>query len=325
MDAPGPIMALSPMADFTDLPFCRLVRECSGKEVIIFREMVAAEAIIRGNERTERICELDPVEHPVVQQLFGSNPQAMAEAAKIVMRDHKPDGIDINMGCPVPKAVNQFNGASLMKDVNLAVEIVRSVKAAINVPLSVKTRLGWSEPEDAIEFVKKLEDAGADAVEIHGRTKMQGYSGVADWDAVGKAISKLTIPAFVNGDIVDAKTAGEALSKSGAHGFLIARGALGRPWIFKRIKEALQTGTDPGDPTMEERMEIMVRHAEYQVETYGEAGLIKLRKHLPWYFKAVPGFRQFRADAVRVTTLRDVKKLCAQVLDYKSVSMATGK
>ncbi len=314
MDAPRPIMALSPMADFTDLPFCRLVRECSGKEVIIFREMASAEAIIRGNQRTDKICELDPVEHPVIQQLFGSDPTVMAEAAKIIMRDHKPDGIDINMGCPVPKAVNQFNGASLMKDVERASEIVKAVKDAINVPLSVKTRLGWDKPNDVIEFVKRLEDAGADAIEIHGRTKTQGYSGVADWDAVGKAISELSIPAFVNGDIVDAETAKEALSKSGAQGFLIARGALGRPWIFKRIRETFETGKDPGDPLIEEQMEIMVRHAEYQIEAYGEKGLIKLRKHFPWYFKGIPGFRQFRADAVTVSSLDDVKQLASRVL-----------
>ncbi|MDF1497486.1 MAG: tRNA dihydrouridine synthase DusB [Patescibacteria group bacterium] len=307
-------MALSPMADFTDLPFCRLVRECSGKEVIIFREMASAEAIIRGNQRTDKICELDPVEHPVVQQLFGSDPMAMAEAAKIVMQAHSPDGIDINMGCPVPKAVNQFNGASLMKDVERASEIVKAVKDAINVPLSVKTRLGWSEPGDVVEFVKRLEEAGADAIEIHGRTKTQGYSGIADWEAAGKAISKLSIPAFVNGDIIDDITAKEALSKSGAQGFLIARGALGRPWIFKRIKESLETGKDPGDPSIEEKMEIMLKHAEYQVEVYGEKGLIKLRKHLPWYFKNITGFRQFRADAVTVSSIKDIKELFRKVL-----------
>jgi tRNA-dihydrouridine synthase B len=315
MDAPRPVMALSPMADFTDLPFCRLVRECSGNEVIIFREMASAEAITRGNQRTDKICELDPIEHPVVQQLFGSKPDVMAEAAKILVQHHKPDGIDINMGCPVPKAVNLFNGASLMKDAERAALIVKAVKGAINVPLSVKTRLGWDNPKDVIKFVKILEDAGADAIEIHGRTKAQGYSGVADWDAVGKAVSELNIPAFVNGDIVDAKTAKQALSKSGAQGFLIARGALGRPWIFKRIRETLETGKDPGDPTIEERMEIMLRHAKYQVEAYGEYGLIKLRKHLPWYFKGVPGFRRYRADAVHISTLKDVEELSRKVLN----------
>jgi nifR3 family TIM-barrel protein len=276
--------------------------------------MVAAEALVRGSQRTDKICELDPIEHPVVQQIFGSNPEVMAKAANLIAREHKPDGIDINMGCPVPKAVNQFNGASLMKDVELAALIVKTVKDAINVPLSVKTRLGWSDARDSIEFVKRLEDAGADAIEIHGRTKTQGYSGEADWDAVGKAIDGLNIPAFVNGDILDVETAQSALRKSGAQGFLIARGALGRPWIFKRVKDALETGSDPGDPAIEERMSIMLRHAEYQIEAYGEQGLIKLRKHLPWYFKAVPGFRKFRADAVQVKSLEDVKKIVTDVL-----------
>lgn len=313
-------MALSPMADFTDLPFCHLVRECSGDEVVLFREMASAEAIVRGNKRTDKICELDPVEHPVVQQIFGSKPAVMAEAAKIIEENYKPDGIDINMGCPVPKAVNQFNGASLMKDPERATEIVRNVKDAINVPLSVKTRLGWDNPKDVIKFTKILEDAGADAVEIHGRTKVQGYSGEADWEAVGKATKNITIPAFVNGDIADAESAEEALSKSGAQGFLIARGALGRPWVFKRIKKALESGIDPGDPSIDERMRIMVKHAEYQIEAYGEKGLIKLRKHLPWYFKGVPGFRRFRADAVIVSSVQDVKELSKRVLSHSTKS-----
>jgi nifR3 family TIM-barrel protein len=314
MNNAEPIMALSPMADFTDLPFCRLVRECSGTEVVIFREMASAEAIIRGNQRTDKICELDPIEHPVIQQIFGSKPEVMAEAASIITKQHAPDGIDINMGCPVPKAVNQFNGASLMKNPERAQAIVRAVKSAINVPLSVKTRLGWSNPDDAMQFVKALEQAGANAIELHGRTKVQGYSGIADWDAVGKAIKGLEIPALVNGDIVDAETAKIALSKSGAQGFLIARGALGRPWIFKRIKQALETGTDPGDPEIDERMDIMLKHAQYQVEVYGERGLIKLRKHLPWYFKGFDGFRQYRADAVKVETIEDVRKIVESIM-----------
>ncbi len=316
MDSSRPIMALSPMADFTDLPFCRLVREFSGNEVVIFREMASAEAIVRGNKRTDKICELDPIEHPVIQQIFGSKPNIMAEASKIIEEKYKPDGIDINMGCPVPKAVNQFNGASLMKDPVTAVNIIKAVKNVINVPLSVKTRLGWDNPQDIVDFAKAIEGAGADALEIHGRTKSQGYSGSADWKAVGEAVSELKVPVFVNGDITNAESAKEALSKSGAQGFLIARGALGRPWIFKRIKEMLETGKDPGDPSAEERMRIMVKHAEYQLETYGDHGLIKLRKHLPWYFKGVIGFRQFRADAVTVSTLRDIIDLANKVLSY---------
>ncbi len=309
------IMALSPMADFTDLPFCRLVRECSGEDVIIFREMVASEAIVRGNQRTNKACKLDPVEHPVIQQIFGSKPEIMSQAASFIEKKYKPDGIDINMGCPVPKAVNQFNGASLMKNPERAKEIVCAVKSAINVPLSVKTRLGWNDSKNASNFVKMLEQAGADAIELHGRTKIQGYSGVADWNAVGKAIKNLQIPALVNGDIVDVETAKKALSQSGACGFLIARGVLGRPWIFKRIKQALETGFDPGDPELDERMMIMLKHVQYQIEAYGEQGLIKLRKHLPWYFKGFDGFRKYRADVVKVTTIEDVKRIVDLVLN----------
>jgi len=203
-----------------------------------------------------------------------------------------------------------------MCDTLRAADIVKTVKDAINVPLSVKTRLGWSDADNVVQFTKALEQAGADAITIHGRTKTQGYSGEADWDAVGRVAVELTIPVLVNGDIVDAASAQKALSKSGAQGFLIARGALGRPWIFKRISETLATGKDPGDPEIEERMEIIMKHALYQVEVYGDYGLIKLRKHIPWYFKGIAGYRQFRADAVRVTNLKDLKNLADKVLSH---------
>ncbi len=300
------------MADFTDRPFCHLVRELDN-ETVLFREMLAAEALVRGNERTLKMAELDPSERPVIQQLFGSEPDRMAEAAKLVEERFKPDGLDINMGCPVYKAVSNFNGASLMREPEKAAAIVKKVKDNIRIPLSVKTRLGWSKPDEVLEFVKILESAGADVVEIHGRTKAQAYAGHADWEAVGRAVKQVKIPVLVNGDVTDPENARQALEKSGAAGILIARGALGRPWVFRRIRQAWETGTDPGEPEVEERLKIMRRHAELQVEHYGESGLIQLRKHLPWYFKGIPSFRQFRAQAVHVSTLQDVEVLISSV------------
>jgi len=315
MDAKKPIFSLSPMADFTDLPFCRLIRDLD-KETILFREMVSAEAIVRGNQKTLTMCELEPIEHPVIYQLFGSNPETMAKAAKIIEKQFQPDGIDINMGCPVPKATSQYNGAFLMRDKYRAVSIVAAVKDAINIPLSVKTRLGWDDVNSSVEFVRALEKAGAEAIEIHGRTKVQGYSGIADWEAVGRAIKVLDVPAFVNGDIVDAKTAVDALDKSGAVGCLIGRGALGRPWIFNAIRNSLSGGQDYTEPDLDIKMDLMIKHAEYHIEKYGEKGVISLRKHLPWYFKGIAGFRQFRADAVQVKDLTDVKELAKRVIEF---------
>ena len=307
------------MADFTDSPFCRLIRECGGKAVI-FREMLAAEAIVRNNARTISYLGFDKSERPLVQQLFGSNPTSMAKAVEIVMRTSKPDGIDINMGCPVYKAVSNFNGASLMREPNKASALLSAIKSTHNVPFSVKTRLGWSKPDEIVEFAKILEQAGVDALEIHARTKLQGYSGKADWVAVKKAVNKVKIPVLVNGDIVDPKSAMQALEESGAQGVLIGRGALGNPWIFRRVQAVLAGEPDPGDPSLEERMKGLRRHAELQIESYGENGLIKLRKHFPWYFKGIPGFRQFRASAVQVSSLGDLDQLIATIIGQAHLS-----
>jgi tRNA-dihydrouridine synthase B len=318
-----PILGLSPMADFTDSPFCRLVRECGathqmvhdGGQAVIFREMLSAEAIVRGNARTISFLDFKDSERPLVQQLFGSNPDSMAKAAGIIMQTSKPDGLDVNMGCPVYKAVTNFNGASLMREPEKAVAIVRSIKSTHSVPLSVKTRLGWSKPDEVIEFSQMLEQAGIDALEVHARTKLQGYSGKADWSAVKKVVEKVKIPVLVNGDIVDPASALLALEQSGAQGLLIGRGALGNPWIFKRIQSVLSGKPDPGEPSLEERLKGLRRHGELQFEHYGEKGLIKLRKHFPWYFKGIPGFRQFRAAAVRVSSLEDLDRLIETIID----------
>ncbi|MDD5437912.1 MAG: tRNA dihydrouridine synthase DusB [Patescibacteria group bacterium] len=311
---PRPILGLSPMADFTDSPFCRLIRECGGRAVI-FREMLAAEAIVRGNARTISYLDFDAIERPLVQQLFGSNPESMAKAAEVVMQKSKPDGIDINMGCPVYKAVSNFNGASLMREPNKAAAILSALKSTHNVPFSVKTRLGWSKPDEVIEFAQILEQAGADALEIHARTKLQGYSGQADWKAVKKVVDKVKIPVLVNGDIVDPKSALKALEESGAQGILIGRGALGNPWIFNRVEKVLAGKPDPGEPNLEDRLKGLKRHAELQIEAYGEKGLVKLRKHFPWYFKGIPGFRQFRAAAVQVASLDDLDRLIKTIIE----------
>jgi nifR3 family TIM-barrel protein len=308
MDDSRPIIGLAPMADFTDLPFCRLIRDID-KQSVIFREMVSAEALVRDNRKTLELCKLEQYERPVVQQLFGSDPAVMAKAAALICEKFAPDGIDINMGCPVHKAVSQFNGASLMKDPERAADIVKAVKSAINVPLSVKTRLGWSDPNDIIKFAKILEQAGADALEIHARTKEQGYSGKADWSLVKPVAQALKIPVLINGDITDPESAVQALTDSGAAGLLVGRGALGRPWILDRIRKAMHGMVDPGDPDLNERLRLLRLHAKYQIEHYGQNGLIKLRKHFPWYFKSIPGFRKYREQAVKVETMEDIDAL----------------
>ncbi|MFC1788158.1 tRNA dihydrouridine synthase DusB [Patescibacteria group bacterium] len=296
---PKPIIALSPMADLTDSAYCRVVKSMASP--IVFREMVSSEAIVRGNDKTLGMVEINPDERPLVQQIFGSNPKVMAEAARIIENSHCPEAFDINMGCPAYKLVHSFNGSALMKDPKLASQIVKETKAAISVPLSVKIRLGWSEPDECLEFVKVLEDAGADLISIHGRTKTQGYAGAADWDMIGQAKKQVKIPVLANGDIRTANDFDRALEITGCDGALIARGALGNPWIFKHIEDK-HKGLQISDITMTERIRIVKQHTELHLELYGERGIVTFRKHLSWYFKGIPGAKRFRERLHTVTS-----------------------
>lgn len=303
---PRPIVALSPMADMTDSAFCRVVREVSGDvPLVMFREMVSAEAVVRGSEKTLGMTDIDPAERPLVQQVFGGDPKTMADAARKIEAEHHPDAFDINMGCPVYKIVHNFNGAALMKDPQLAADIVRAMKAAITVPLSVKIRAGWSDPKECLAFIKVLENAGADLVTIHGRTKAQGYSGKSDWNQIAEAKKQVKIPVLANGDIHDPAQVPEALKVTGCDGVLIARGALGNPWFFKLAQEAI-AGKPVTPVTLDERIRVVKRHAQFHVEQYGERGMVTFRKHLSWYFKGARGAKLFRERLVRVSTLADL-------------------
>ncbi|MEK9130670.1 MAG: tRNA dihydrouridine synthase DusB [Patescibacteria group bacterium] len=308
---PRPIIALSPMADMTDSAFCRVVRDLSPPDLIVFREMVSSEAVVRGNEKTLGMTDIHPTERPLVQQIFGADPTTMAEAARLIEAEHHPDGFDINMGCPVYKIVHNFNGAALMKEPELATKIVKAMKLAITVPLSVKIRLGWSDPTQCLDFIKTLENAGADLVTIHGRTKSQGYSGKSDWAMIGEAKKQVSIPVLCNGDIHKPEDASKALSLSKCDGVMVARGALGNPWIFSQMFEVL-AGQTPTPVTMEKRLRVIRLHAKYHVEQYGERGIVSFRKHLTWYFKGLPGAKILREQLHNVSTLADLEKiLCA--------------
>jgi tRNA-dihydrouridine synthase B len=311
---PRPIVALAPMADMTDLPFCLICKDYGAP--IMFREMVSSEAVVRMNPKTLEMARFDERERPLVQQIFGSDPAVMAEAARIIEERYHPDGIDINMGCPVYNIVSNFNGAALIRDPARATAIIKAMKAAVKVPVSVKTRLGWEADTDCLEFVKVVEAAGADLISMHGRTKMQGYSGVSNWDRIGEARQNTSLPFLVNGDITTPANAKDALKRSGADGVLIGRGALGNPWVFPQMIAALQHGKEPTEPTFNERVNVALAHARLHVEHYGDRGLVKLRKHLPWYFKKElrndfpwVDFTDLRSKLVRVESVEQLEEI----------------
>lgn len=302
-----PIIALAPMADLTDSPFCRICREVSGKDFVIFREMVSAEALVRDNGKTLKMCEFDESERSLVIQIFGGNPENITKAARMIVEKFKPNGIDINMGCPVPKIAGRSNaGASLMKDHERAIKIVKTLKSEnLGVPISVKTRLGWNKEDEILEFARKLEEAGVDLLTVHGRTKSQGYSGSANWDVIAKVKKIISIPMIANGDIKSAEDVKNCLSITGADGVMIGRAALGNPWIFSgKI------------PDLKEIKKVVLRHAQLHVGHYGERfGLVAFRKHLLSYFRGVFGAAKWRIELAQVKDLEELKKVLKKIPD----------
>ena len=288
------------MADYTDSPFCRICREEAGSGFVVFREMVSSEALVRNNEKTLRMCEFVEEERPIVIQIFGGVAKVISEAVQIVDSKFKPDGIDINMGCPVPKIAGKANaGAALMKNYKLAMEILQKTKK--NNPdifLSVKTRLGWTDKNDILEFAPKLEEAGAQMLTIHGRTKKDGYSGVADWEMIGKVKKIVNIPVIANGDITSKRDIDSCLSVSKADGVMIGRGALGNPWIFGNV-----------EPTEKQKIETILKHARYHLEHYNTNSLVTFRKHLLYYFKGEKGVKEMRKKLVKVSNYDELKTI----------------
>ncbi|MFH2062747.1 MAG: tRNA dihydrouridine synthase DusB [bacterium] len=301
-----PIIALAPMADMTDSAFCRIAKRCGCR--IVFREMVSAEALVRESEKTLRMADFREEERPIVQQVFGSDPAIMAEAVRQLDERFAPDAFDINMGCPATKIIGGFNGAALMLEPQRAAEIVRSVKSVTGREVSVKTRLGWSDPTEILEFAKVIEDAGADLISIHGRTKKQGYAGTADWEMIGRARKTVSIPMLANGDVFGPDDAVRALQVTGCDGLLVARGSLGNPWIFSRI-EAMLAGNGSAGPSEDEKTATVLEHARLHAELYGgEKPLVTFRKHLAWYFRGTPGAKALRERLMQVETLSDLER-----------------
>lgn len=301
-------VVLAPMAGVTDLPFRLLCKEMGAG--LICMEMVSAKAIFYNNKNTYDLLRIHEKERPVSLQFFGSDPKIMAEMAKKI--EEMPFAIlDINMGCPVPKVVNNHEGSALMKDPDLAEEIVRNVVKAIQKPVTVKIRKGFDEEHiNAVEMAKRMEDAGASAIAVHGRTREQYYSGKADWDIIRQVKEAVTIPVIGNGDVFTPEDGKRMLMETGCDGIMVGRGARGNPWIFREINGFLENGEKVKRPTSEEIKRMIERHAALQLEYKGEYTAIReMRKHISWYTGGLPHSAALRAAVNNAETFEALQQL----------------
>ena len=296
---------LAPMAGVTDLPFRLLCHEQGAGMAVT--EMVSAKAILYKNKNTKELMAVDPAEGPVAVQLFGSDPEIMAEIAAQI-EDGPFAAIDVNMGCPVPKIVNNGEGSALMKDIKLAEKILTSMVKAVKKPVTVKFRKGFNDQcLNAVEFAKMAESSGAAWVAVHGRTREQYYSGTADWEVIRQVKEAVKIPVIGNGDIFHAQDAARMMQETGV---MVARGAKGNPWIFREIRQYLETGEIPPRPSTEEIREMILRHGRMLSEYKGEnVAMREMRSHMAWYTKGMKHSASLRCEINQVETLEGLAAL----------------
>lgn len=306
-------LVLGPMAGVTDLPFRLLCKE-QGAD-LIYTEMVSAKGIQFNNKNTESLLMVEEEERPVSLQLFGADPYILSETAKRI--EHRNfDILDLNMGCPVPKVVNNGEGSALMKEPKLVSEIVKAISSAIKKPFTVKIRRGFTESSvNAVEIAKIAEAAGAAAIAVHGRTREQYYSGKADWNIIREVKNAVSIPVIGNGDVLTAEDALRMIQETGCDGIMIARGAMGNPWIFSQLKEYFKTGTHPEKPTVDEAVNMMLRHARMAIEYKGEfTGIREMRKHVAWYTTGYPLAAKLRNRVNEIESYQELEELLQEYL-----------
>ena len=305
--------ALAPMAGVADCAFRELCASFGASYTVT--EMVSSKGIHFNSKKSAELMELTDKERPSGIQIFGDEPDTMAEAA-VFAQQFNPDFIDINMGCPAPKISGNGSGASLMKNPKLCGEIVSKVVKAVDVPVTVKMRKGWDdESVNCVEVAKIVEYNGASAVAVHGRTRQQYYKPPVDWDIIREVKSSLKIPVIGNGDVTSGQSAKKLYEHTGCDMVMVGRGALGRPWIFKEINEYLKNGTLPTPPSTEEKLNIMISQIERMCELKGEyLGIRQSRKHIVWYLKGFKGAASLRNEAGHVSSMEEIKSLVQKVL-----------
>jgi len=311
-----PNIAIAPMAGYTDLAFRRIVKEIGGAG-IYYTELVSCHALIHCGKKTLALVATTPDEHPLGMQIFGSDPGIMA-ASSSILEDFGADFIDINMGCPVSKIVKTGGGAILMTEPDTAAEIVNACVKAVSIPVTVKIRAGWDDnSRNAPEFAKRMADAGAVAIAVHGRTRAQGYSGKADRNIIKQVVDNVDVPVIANGDIVDGNSAIDMFEKTGCAGIMIGRSAMGAPWIYKQIHEFLESGKNIPEPSPAERGALAWKHFNYLKELYGEhIACLHIRRISCSYSKGLPGVKEFRRKAVRVESSEQVYEVLNEYFGF---------
>ena len=312
VEIPGKLI-LAPMAGVTDLAFRQICREHGAAMTV--SEMVSTKALHFGDKKTPALLKMGEGEHPCAAQIFGSDPETMAEGAKTAAEISGCDIIDINMGCPAPKIAGNGDGSALMKNPELAGRIVEAVKRAVDLPVTVKFRKGWdANSVNCVEFAKICEAAGADMLTVHGRTRAQQYEGKADWDVIAAVKAAVKVPVVANGDVFEPEDVPRILAHTGADFVMIGRGSLGDPWVFERANALLETGIVPPRPAFADRIDTAVRQIELAAADKSErVALLEARKHVNWYMKGARGAKPYKARISALTTLTELYALVREM------------
>ncbi len=304
---------LAPMAGVTDWAYRTICAQLGAGVTVT--EMVSTRALVYQDQKSRKLLRKN--EGSICgAQIFGNDPAIMAEGARIALEISGCDFIDINMGCPMPKIANSGDGCGLMRTPELAGEIVKAVAKAVEVPVTVKCRLGWDKGNlNVLDFTKRMEDSGAAMVAVHGRTRSMLYSGVADWDMIGKVKQQLSIPVIANGDITGGETAFKCLKRTGADGIMIGRSVFGDPWIFEEVAYALRGEEYPGRPALPERIAVAVKQFQLSEQDHGEKiACLEARKHFAWYLRGVSHSSFYKKEITSLTTMEDIYRVAKDVV-----------